>query len=106
MISFSSNQIPELEKYDFQARREILFIANSMLTTPEKLYINLIKLIILVPVFLYIARLDVVVSFILAFLVLIVFLSLSPVILLQFSKKHIKAAIAKYEKRQSLASDE
>jgi len=57
-IYFSSNQIPELKDYSIKERQEILAKARTKLTAPEKLILNIIKLIMLVPPFIYLARLD------------------------------------------------
>ncbi len=57
-IYFSSKDIPELANYSIQERQLRIAQAAKKLTPPEKLIINLIKLLIVVPMFLYMAWLD------------------------------------------------
>jgi len=57
-IYFSSRNIPQLENLNFAERQTQLANAAKKLTPPEKLIINLIKLLIVVPMFLYMAWLD------------------------------------------------
>ena len=55
-LFFSSRDIPELSDKTPEKRHELLMKAEVKLTAPEKLMLNLIKLIMLVPAFLMIAR--------------------------------------------------
>ncbi|WP_408033891.1 DUF6170 family protein [Thalassotalea algicola] len=53
---FSSKDIPELADLSIQDRREKLYFAEQKLTVPEKLILNLLKLIMFIPPFLFLAR--------------------------------------------------
>ncbi len=55
-IYFSSKNIPELSRYSIKERQEILAKAMLKLTVPEKLTLNLLKLMMLIPPFLFLAR--------------------------------------------------
>ncbi|KMT66655.1 DUF6170 family protein [Catenovulum maritimum] len=53
---FKSSQIPELENYSFKDRSQILAIALTFMTAPDKFILNLLKLLIITPVFILAAR--------------------------------------------------
>ena len=57
-LYFTAKSIPALANYSVKERQEIINKAANKLTAPEKLIINLIKLSILVPMFLFIVWLD------------------------------------------------
>ncbi len=57
-IYFSSNDIPKLANCSIQERQALIVQAAKKLTPPEKLILNLIKLLIVVPMFLYMAWLN------------------------------------------------
>lgn len=92
-IYFSSNQIPTLQNFSVRQRHTIITLAEKKLTAPEKLLINLLKLAILVPMFLYIVWLKgwlIAIPIIIALLAyLIIF---RPVFLFLLSK-HLDKAI-------------
>jgi len=52
-IHFSSNNISSLHNYDLRQRKVLLKTAEKKLNTPQKLLLNIVKLSILVPMFLY-----------------------------------------------------
>jgi hypothetical protein len=54
-IYFSSKNIPQLENLSFAERQQTILQAAKKLTPPEKLILNIIKLLIVVPLFLYMA---------------------------------------------------
>ncbi|WP_286265547.1 DUF6170 family protein [Thalassotalea atypica] len=95
---FSSNQIEELKDYSIKERQEILALAMQKLTVPQKLMLNLIKLGLLIPPFIYLARQD------WGMLVLTVIISLVAYLLvmkpasLSFCKAHIKQALKQFSK--------
>ncbi|WP_416305737.1 DUF6170 family protein [Neptunicella sp. SCSIO 80796] len=55
-LIFSSKQIPQLQSLSLVERIEKLDQAGKMLTLPEKLLLNILKLVILVPVFFLLLR--------------------------------------------------
>lgn len=54
----SSKDIPALSESSFQERNEKVYRAQQKLTVPEKLILSILKLILLIPPFLFIARQD------------------------------------------------
>ncbi|WP_448569894.1 DUF6170 family protein [Thalassotalea ganghwensis] len=55
-IFFSSKNIPELSELSFQERQEKVIQAQQKFSVPEKLILNLLKLGMLIPPFLFLAR--------------------------------------------------
>jgi ABC-type transport system involved in cytochrome c biogenesis permease component len=55
---FSSQNIPELKGLKFSQRMQVIRSATEQVATPQKLLLNLLKLVILVPLFLLIAQWD------------------------------------------------
>lgn len=99
-IYFSSNKIPELAAYSLQQRQAILAMAQTKFTAPEKFLLNIIKLILLIPPFLFIANLQgmaIVGSIIIVLLAYFIFLR--P-IMLYFTLKHLNTAINQYKKSE------
>lgn len=58
MIIFSTNQIEELKDHSIKERQEVMAKAMKKLTVPEKLILNIMKLALLTPPFIYLARQD------------------------------------------------
>lgn len=56
MIYFNSQKIPELAGLTFAQRMQLTRAAADRLTTPVKVMLNIIKLCILTPLFILIAR--------------------------------------------------
>lgn len=56
MLYFNSQKIPELAGLNFAQRMEIIRRAADNLPTPTKVALNILKLLILTPLFLLIAR--------------------------------------------------
>ncbi|MAG76575.1 MAG: hypothetical protein CL811_07425 [Colwelliaceae bacterium] len=54
----SSKDIPALSESSFQERNEKVYRAQQKLTVPEKLILSILKLILLIPPFIYLARQD------------------------------------------------
>lgn len=103
-ILFSSNNLPELGNYSLQDRQYILALASEKLITPQKLVLNIIKLLILIPPFIMLARLDSWWLFApLCFVLIGYFLIMRP-ISLYFIKQHLPAAIKKFEKAKTSSS--
>jgi len=55
---FSSKDIPELAELTIRERTEKIQKAKQKLTVPEKLILNVLKLALLTPPFIYLARQD------------------------------------------------
>lgn len=99
-IYFSSNKIPELADFNVQQRQAILALAQNKLAAPEKLILNIIKLFLLIPPFLFIANLQgIALIGSIAFVLIAYFIVLRPVMLL-FSQKYLLAAIKQYKKSE------
>jgi hypothetical protein len=100
---FSTNKLTELENYTLAQRQQILALAAGKLTAPEKFVLNILKLFMLVPPFLFLAQLEGLFFFLSLFGVLaIYFILLRPVSLL-FTRKYLTAAI-KLFKRDNIAN--
>lgn len=99
-IYFSSNKIPTLQAFSLHQRQAILTLAQAKLSAPEKFILNIIKLSLLIPPFIFIANLQ---GLALAASVAIVlsayFIILRPIMLF-FSQKHLDKAIAQYQKSE------
>ncbi|WP_340678631.1 DUF6170 family protein [Paraglaciecola sp.] len=55
-LYFSSKQIPQLQHLSLTQRLDALQAAQKKLTGPEKLLLNVVKLVILIPVFVLILQ--------------------------------------------------
>ncbi|GLX81324.1 DUF6170 family protein [Thalassotalea eurytherma] len=97
-IYFSTAQIKELAPYSLAERRKIIELANNKLQAPEKLAINLLKLLVLIPPFIALARID---SW---WLMLPIFALLAGYFLVMrpvsfwFIDKHLAGAIKQFER--------
>lgn len=100
-IYFSSNKIPALAPFNLQQRQSILALAQAKLSTPQKLILNLIKLALLLPPFLFIANLQGIALMISIVVVLVAYFILLRPIMLAFSCKHLESALASYKKSES-----
>ncbi|GAB2921671.1 DUF6170 family protein [Rheinheimera gaetbuli] len=58
MLYFNSRSIPQLAGLNFEQRMQVLRKAADNLPVPTKITLNIIKLLVLVPLFLLIARAD------------------------------------------------
>ncbi|MFB0979544.1 MAG: DUF6170 family protein [Alteromonadaceae bacterium] len=93
---FSTNKLSELESFSLQERQQILTLAASKLNAPEKFVLNILKLIMLVPPFLFMAQLEGIFFAVSIFSFLIVyFILLRPVSLL-FTRKYLNASIKQF----------
>lgn len=97
-IYFSSSNIKSLNNYDLKQRQTLLQAAEHKLDTPQKLLLNLVKLGILVPMFLYVVWLTnwgMILPIILA--IFSYFLIYRPLFLF-FLQKHLNKVIQTYDK--------
>lgn len=53
-----SSQIPELKSYSFTERAQIILLATSFMTVPDKFILNITKLAILTPIFIMVAKFE------------------------------------------------
>lgn len=95
---FSTNKLSELENYTLQQRQQILMLAASKLTAPEKFVLNVLKLFMLVPPFLFMAQLEGLFFVVSLFGVLVVYFILLRPISLLFTRKYLDVAIKQFNK--------
>ena len=86
--------------YSMQQRQTILALAQTKLSAPEKLLLNIIKLMLLIPPFLFIANLQGLAIVISITAVLIAYFILLRPIMLHFTIKHLHSAINQYKKSE------
>jgi len=95
---FSTNKLTELDNFTLQERQQILTLAASKLTAPEKFVLNILKLFMLVPPFLFMAQLEgMLIVFSLFSFLAIYFILLRPISLF-FTRKYLTAAIKQFTK--------
>ncbi len=58
MLYFNSRQLPELHDVSLKQRNQIVQRAVALLSTPQKTALNIIKLLLLTPIFLLLANID------------------------------------------------
>ncbi|MFT5024004.1 MAG: hypothetical protein ACI9O3_001614, partial [Colwellia sp.] len=95
---FSTNKLPELESYTLGQRQQILTLAAAKLTAPEKFVLNILKLIMLVPPFIFMAQLDGLLFMVSLFSFLAVYFILLRPVSLIFTRKYLSVAIKQYNK--------
>jgi hypothetical protein len=93
---FSTKKLSELECFSLQERQQILTLAASKLTAPEKFVLNILKLIMLVPPFLFMAQLEGVLFVISIFSVLVIYFILLRPVSLIFTRKYLSTAIKQF----------
>ena len=96
-IYFSSNKIPKLQNFSLKQRQAILALAMDKLTVPEKFIINVIKLMMLIPPFLFLANLQSAWFFISVIGVLFAYLFVMKPVSFAFADKYIEKAIKQSE---------
>jgi len=95
---FSTNKLSELDNFTLAQRQQILALAANKLTAPEKFVLNILKLIMLVPPFLFMAQLEGVLFIVSIFSVLAVYFILLRPISLLFTRKYLDVAIKQFHK--------
>lgn len=99
-IYFSSNKIPALQDFSLHQRQAILILAQAKLSAPEKFILNIIKLLLLIPPFIFIANLQgLALAASIAVVLSAYFIILRPIMLF-FSQKYLDKAIAQYKKSE------
>ena len=99
-ICFSSDKIPALHGFSLHHRQAIIAIAQTKFSAPEKFILNIIKLSLLIPPFLFIANLQGLALFISVVIVLVAYFLILRPIMLFFSQKHLDKAVATYKKSE------
>lgn len=95
---FSTNKLTELENFTLAQRQQILTLAATKLTAPEKLVLNILKLFMLVPPFLFLAQLEGIFFVVSLFGVLAIYFILLRPISLLFTRKYLTIAIKQFNK--------
>lgn len=86
--------------FNLQQRQAILALAQAKLSPPEKLILNIIKLMLLIPPFLFIANLQGVAIAASIVVVLVAYFIILRPIMLHFTLKHLNSAINQYKKSE------
>jgi len=86
--------------FNLQQRQTILALAQAKLSPPEKLILNIIKLMLLIPPFLFIANLQGVAIAASIVVVLVAYFIILRPIMLHFTLKHLNSAINQYKKSE------
>ena len=102
---FSTAQIKQLQPYSLAERRLIIEMANNKLQAPEKLAINLLKLCVLIPPFIALARIDSWWLLLPVFALLLGYFFIMRPVTFWFINKHLDSAIKQFE-RQAHASSQ
>jgi len=99
-LYFSSNKIPALHAFNLHQRQAILTLAQAKLSAPEKFILNIIKLLLLLPPFIFITNLQGLAMLVSVAAVLVAYFLLLRPIMLFFSLKHLDKAIVQYQKSE------
>lgn len=99
-LYFSTNHFEQLQRFDFKERQEIIVLANNKLPATAKFVLNLLKLVLLIPPFLLLAKVDSWMFALPVFLVLAMYFVVLKPISLWFISKHIDKAISQYEQQR------
>ncbi len=86
--------------FNLQQRQAIIALAQAKLSPPEKLILNIIKLMLLIPPFLFIANLQGVAIAASIVVVLVAYFIILRPIMLHFTLKHLNSAINQYKKSE------
>ncbi|SFD62655.1 DUF6170 family protein [Pseudoalteromonas denitrificans] len=92
----TSRSIPELSGLKYTQRAQIIRLALSYLSVPEKTVLNLIKLLFLTPIFLILARIDSWEILIYLLITGICYPLITNPISIYFAKKYIDKAKAEF----------
>ncbi|WP_371188902.1 DUF6170 family protein [Thalassotalea maritima] len=98
---FSSNQFEQLQAFNFSEKQQIIELANNKMPAPTKFALNLLKLLILIPPFLLLAKIDSWLFVLPLALVLVAYFVILRPISLMFLSKHIDAAVEQFNRRQA-----
>jgi len=99
-IYFSTAQIEKLQPYTIAERRMIIEMANNKLQAPEKLIINILKLLVLIPPFIVLARIDSWYLMLPVFALLVGYFLIMRPISFWFINKHLDGAIKQFDRQK------
>ncbi|NMP14816.1 MULTISPECIES: DUF6170 family protein [unclassified Thalassotalea] len=102
---FSSNQFEQLQDFNFAEKQQIIELANNKMPAPAKVTLNILKLLILIPPFLLLARVDSWMFVLPLLLVLVCYFVILRPVSLMFLGKYIDEAVAQFKRRQQLQDD-
>ena len=97
----SSNSITELDSFSIREKQMILRLAMEKMTVPQKLIINLLKLVLLIPPFLYLANLNLGMLAISMIIVTAAYVFVMRPVSLSFAVSHLPAAIKQFERAKA-----
>lgn len=92
-IYFSTNQISLLEPFSSREKHAIMALALSKFTVPQKLVVNLLKLCMLVPPFLFLANLEMLKLGVALVLVFVTYVIVMRPLCFWFAQEHLTQAI-------------
>ena len=98
MKYLSSKQFESLNKFSFKERQQIVALAQSQLTVPEKLILNLMKLVLFIPLFWMLSTYNWLGFIVCAIIVFSAYLIIVRPLSLKFLAKYMDEAIHKFEK--------
>lgn len=101
MVIFSY-QIPQLSHLNYQARQQVIHQMIAQLSKPQAFLLNIIKLLILIPPFLYAAKLGWVNGGLLVLLTVIIY----PLIMNPITYQLIKPKLLQYQSTYDQSSSE
>lgn len=98
-LIFSTKGMPTLAPYSVQEKQQILALAQQKFTVPEKLILNLIKLALLIPPFIYLARQDWLTLALALFGSALAYVLVMRPASLHFCNNHLDSAITSFKAR-------
>lgn len=99
-LYFSSNHFEQLQRFNFKERQQIIELANNKLPATSKFVLNLLKLFLLIPPFLLIAKVDSWLIVLPLLLVLAMYFVVLKPISLWFISKYLDKAIRQFEQHR------
>ncbi|MER2491440.1 DUF6170 family protein [Catenovulum sediminis] len=92
-----SSQIPELKTYSFTERAQIISIALSFMSVPDKFILNMSKLVVLAPIFIMVAKFEEWWMLIPMIIVGICYPLITNPIQLNLARKHLPKALRSFQ---------
>ncbi|EWH08516.1 hypothetical protein DS2_16951 [Catenovulum agarivorans DS-2] len=100
-----SSQIPELKSFSFTERAQILLLATSYMTVPDKFILNMAKLCVLAPIFIMVAKFEEWWMLIPMLIVGLCYPLITNPIQLNLAKKHLGKAIKTFNAEKADQSE-
>jgi len=101
MSHFSSKQFEALDKFTFKERQQIIARAQAQLTVPEKLILNILKLVLLIPLFWMLATHNWLGFVVALVVVLFIYVVILRPLNLKFLSKYMDDAVAKHNQESA-----